>query len=415
MMDYDRAEHARYLSNNEELFGGRNHPEPDLTRAWVDMPAALPSGMFGAVLRWAETASIDDRPGRYTLTRAVPGGIWCNSDPLIMAVGRALEPEVSRLIGRRAWMSFGGINVHYRGVPTVRHRDMGFYRYLVSWPVAYDIDGGWPIHIERPATDGGVDVDRFDNASPRRALLFAGHDVQHWREPYPGQTAVSFFMRYTAFEGVRCHTQHEVDTLADAGVAELGGLPLSEEALALISPYCTSQRLVRPECGHLIFTELFSRDECREILRLRPDQVWPEWIAYRLRQVVADTGPAIIGGCAFAGHEHRLEIGLCTGSDRDDWHADLLGSPANRLRVVVCLSESGFGDLSFRETGPVRMRLGDAIIWPATREFKWRKSLPHLTALYGAPDDLLERTAARDGGRGQPPPACEPGSSGIRS
>ena len=73
MTAYDRAEHEAYTADLEEMFGGRNHPEPDLTRAWIDMRSALPRGLARRVRRWLAAASLHRRPGRYVLTRAAPG------------------------------------------------------------------------------------------------------------------------------------------------------------------------------------------------------------------------------------------------------------------------------------------------------------------------------------------------------
>lgn len=374
--------HQSYLTHNYELFQGENHPEADTTRAWIDMATALPGGMANRVKRYVDALDLNARPGLYPLTRAVPGGEWCNSDPLIMAVGRALEPEVSRLIGRRAWMSFGGINIHYRGVPTVRHRDMGFYRYLVSWPVICDTTDPWAIHIERPSPTGDAADDVFHNTSPARALLFAGHDVQHWRDPYPGGRAVSFFMRYTAYEPVRCHTQREVDTIADAGLREMSGIPLDGETLALITAECTSQRLAYPTAPYAI-------------LRGAVPDVERGNLARNVRRIVADTGPAIFRDCALAGHEHLLASGFCRSISDSDWVVDAASNPYARVRVIVGVRS----ELTVRVIAPDKAQ--QEIVLGRSDAAVIRADIPFfvtagecLTALYGLPPHLRGETHA---------------------
>ncbi len=284
---FHHEEQARYRASMEHLFGGENHPEANTFRSWIDMRAALGEGLFAKARRWAAEVPYEERPGTYVLSNSLPGGIWCNSEPAVVAIGRTLEPEVSRLLGRRAWISYAGLSVYFRGVPLVRHRDIGSgSKYLVSWPVLLDIEGGWPLHVERPDGDRTA-VDIFDNSSADRALMFAGHDVFHWRDPYPSDVGLLMYLRFTAFDLARTHTEAEIDRLADAGVAELDGRP-AEAPLDLIEARCTSQDLALANRPYLTVPGLFTAEECAMLRFVGGGGAWLQWVARRLRRAVSE-------------------------------------------------------------------------------------------------------------------------------
>ena len=393
--DYDKENHETWFQGQHRLFAGENHPEPNLFRWWVDMREILPANIYEAAVRWANNLSLEgmkSRPGLYTLDRASPGAKWANSDPIPTAIGRLVEPLMSDLAGRQLRVSYCGVTLYFNGVPIVRHRDVGFHTYLLTWPVAIDTDY-WPLHVEKPGVDGGVEVDEFNLVSPDRALIFAGHDVHHWRDPYPGQRGMIFHIRYTATE-IRQHTEEEIDGLFKAGMAELENGSLSQEALEFVSPFCTSQRTVTEERHHVVQPEMFSREECEAFLMagLHSWNLDVHGATARLRAFLRDTGPALRAGCAFGGHEHRMEIRLSRGHADLEWRRDVDDNPRHRTRIVVCLSE-GLG-LSFKDHGPIHLRTGDAVIFRSDREYRWPKSSPQLTAMYGLPEGFLERWRA---------------------
>ncbi len=367
---FDRDGQARYRGGMEHLFGGRNHPEADALREWVDMRAALGEDLFAKARRWAAAAAHDARPGTYVLSTSQPGGVWCNSEPAVAAVGRAMEPEVSRLLGRRAWLSYGGLIVHFRGVPVVRHRDIGSgSKYLLSWPAALDIEGGWPLYAERPE-GGRTVVDVLDHASAERALLFAGHDVHHWRGPYPGKVGRLMFCRYTAFDQARTHTEAEIDRLADAGLAELDGRP-ADVPRDLIQARCTSQDLALANRPCLTVPGLLTAEECATLRFAGGGGARLQWVARRLRRAVSEAAPVLIPGCAFAGHEVRLAGPLLLSAAG----IPLEPERGHRVYAALCL-ETGEATL-WRADAPARPRGGGRVIWAA----------------YGEPPSLRRRTA----------------------
>ena len=391
-MTFDRSAFQAYVGNMDELFGGANHPEADATREWIDVRTALPPGMYERVRCWAAALPYRSRPGSYPLSNSYPGGWWCNSEPVVAAVGRALEGEVSRVLGRRARLSYAGVLVTLAGVAMTRHRDIGSgSKYLLSWPAALDVDGEWPLHVERPSGGAGVDV--LDNSSADRALLFAGHDVHHWRPPYPGREGRMLFMRYSTFEPVRTHSSREIDLLADAGLDELDGRPRLGDVEHLMEAGCTSQRLAHEPRTHFLFPSLLSAGECRTVVDTKASGP-PSWLTGRLRRIVADATPGMISGCAFAGHEHRSAIGFARGAA--GWAVDLAESETNRVRVVVCLNPDNFTGITIEGHGPVTMQPGDALIFRSDVGYFWPPSPPQLTAVYGLPPDLVERSRERN-------------------
>lgn len=390
---FDHGEQARYRAGMEHLFGGENHPEANTFRSWIDMRAALGEDLFAKARRWAAAVPYEDRPGTYVLSNSLPGGIWCNSEPAVVAIGRTLEPEVSRLLGRRAWISYAGLSVYFRGVPLVRHRDIGSgSKYLVSWPVLLDIEGGWPLHVERPDGDRTA-VDIFDNSSADRALMFAGHDVHHWRGPYPGAAGLLMYLRFTAFDLARTHTEAEIDRLADAGVAELDGRP-AEAPLDLIEARCTSQDLALANRPYLTVPGLFTAEECAALRFAGGGGAWPQWVARRLRRAVSEAAPVLISGCAFAGAEIRLEgPALRPGPKGPDetWRLDLGGQESERRNRVGIAASLGRGRLEFGDRNVVVLEAGDAVLRRADIPYRWQQVDAVLEARYGEPEGLAAR------------------------
>ena len=393
----DPVDHERWKGDSFRLFEGKNHPHPDDTRAFIDMREVLSEELYNAAHRWAKRRAeegIEDRPGYYRMSRALAGGDTSNSDPVVMAVGKALEGEVSRIIGRRAWVTQASVCVYHHGVRTWRHRDVGYYRYFLAWPLVCDRVGDWPFYLER--TDGGVDV--LDNSQPDKALLIAGHDLHHWRDPYPGDKALAFFLRYTAYDKVRSHTPKEVDEISAVGWEELRGRSLNAEELESVKPRCTSQSLVNPESKIVMLPKVFTPEECDAILKT--DDM-PEWVTRRLYQVVKDTGPELRLGCGFAGHEHQLDIRFHAGDPPFTWRRDVDADKCNRTRVVVCLGAEGRQYIAFKDSHIKQrcfdeymqrnLQLGDVILWRSDVEYIWSPSNLHLTAMYGLPEGFLER------------------------
>lgn len=369
------------------LFGGENHPCPDETRAWIDMEAALGPNMFRSVLEWSKTVPVEEIAGFHRVTRAFWGGGVILSHPVVMAVGKALERKVSRAIGQPAYLSQALNVVVPRGVGAARHRDTAYCRYFVSWPLAFDCHEPWLFHLERQGEDGQVEVDRFDNSDPRRALVFSGHDVHHWRDPYPGKRMVFFFMRYSTASQVRGYTREQVNDAAALGLEELAGRAVNPGSVIDATPEYQGHRSTSPEEEMIVLPALFSPEDCRGLMHHGDTD---DWVSRRLYTAIKDTGPKLRTGCGLAGHEHQMDIALSRGN-ASTWRRDIDDNPRHRTRLVVCLDPDGFQELSFRGQDRIRLELGDAMIWRSDREYRWPRSSPHLTAVYGLPEGFLER------------------------
>ena len=75
---------------------------------------------------------------------------------------------------------------------------------------------------------------------------------------------------------------------------------------------------------------------------------------------------------------------------------DLAESETNRVRVVVCLNPDNFTGITIEGHGLVPMQPGDALIFRSDVGYLWPPSPPQLTAVYGLPPDLVERSRERN-------------------
>ena len=397
---YNEEAHSDYQAYLGEKFGYGNNPEANTRRHWIDMPAALGPDLFRKVQEWVRSRPFDDRPGAWIDSSSHPRALWSIGEPVGMAIGQHLEPIVSAALGMQAHISYCGVTEHSHGVPCVRHRDVNRgSKFLLSWPIDLDIEKGtWPLHIER--VDDGVDAE--DNTDPEKALLFSGHDVWHWRDPYPGQRGRLLFMRYSVCKEIRMFSGLEVAQLATEGWRELC-TGISRPPDGVIKPMCNflSEDASR---DHYVIPEVFTPAEVESILdqmRSHPEVHQPttrkgtRWVQHTLgeldfdfawwksRECARAAAPALISECPYLwDYVSKADFTLSEYLEGDShvWHSDFLeAEEAERLgrsvnwsqravTTVILLHRSDIGgrlefqdlDIDDTETKP-----GDAIVFPS--------------------------------------------------
>jgi hypothetical protein len=114
-------------------------------------------------------------------------------------------PAVERIVERELVPSFAFWRIYGPGSQLVRHTDRPACEISVSVAVHSEpAEQVWPLWLE--------DVDGAAHAvalRPGAGLLYQGHKLPHWREPFTGEAAYQVFLFYVIKDGVFAEHAHD--------------------------------------------------------------------------------------------------------------------------------------------------------------------------------------------------------------
>lgn len=97
---------------------------------------------------------------------------------------------VSEALGGRYLPSFSYSRAYKKDSSLLRHVDRKGCEVAVSIPLSIDKNNPWPLYVSLDKNANGTPI----HLNIGDALIYKGHEVFHWREPYQGSEQVQLFM-----------------------------------------------------------------------------------------------------------------------------------------------------------------------------------------------------------------------------
>lgn len=135
------------------------------------------------------------RSSRVQSDLTVPGTPAAYRDPLMEKVLWDLLPRLEGVSGRRLHPTYSYFRVYKQGDALHKHTDRPACEISLSLCLGYEPSETWPLFVEGPK---GVVEARLE---PGDGLLYKGIECAHWRERFPGQSAVQAFFHYVDQSG----------------------------------------------------------------------------------------------------------------------------------------------------------------------------------------------------------------------
>src|SRR5262249_37153077 len=126
---------------------------------------------------------------------------------------QSLCPLVSETTACSLLPAYSYVRVYCRGAVLTRHIDRPSCEVSVTLTVKADSPSAWPIFLAVDEKTIRVELHEGD------ALVYRGHDLPHWREPFEGHRQIQVFLHYI------CEGGPHMEYLFD----KRGGLRLSSD------------------------------------------------------------------------------------------------------------------------------------------------------------------------------------------
>lgn len=121
-------------------------------------------------------------------------------DPLLEFMLEKLTPKIGETIGCEVWPSLSFYYVYHHGNRLQPHIDRSSCQWVASLCIGADpafktSTESWPLILKNQDESIKVNLQYGD------ILLFKGHEIEHWREPFTGQWFVSAIFAFVEKEG----------------------------------------------------------------------------------------------------------------------------------------------------------------------------------------------------------------------
>ena len=121
----------------------------------------------------------------------IPGTYTHYADLVMETLLMGLRPKMEKESGYKLHETYSYARLYKRGDILHRHKD----RYSCEVSTTLNLGGDpWPIYLEPSGKEGraGIKVD----LAPGDMLMYAGCDLEHWRDPFAGERCAQVFLHY---------------------------------------------------------------------------------------------------------------------------------------------------------------------------------------------------------------------------
>lgn len=120
----------------------------------------------------------------------VPGTPAGYGHPCMERLLQQLVPTVSAATGRALFPTYSYFRVYRRGDVLPRHVDRPACEISVSLSLGYVGATDWPLWLHGAAGTAAASL------APGDGVIYKGIELEHWREPYTGESAAQVFLHY---------------------------------------------------------------------------------------------------------------------------------------------------------------------------------------------------------------------------
>ncbi|MEY2879752.1 MAG: hypothetical protein RLZZ15_2132 [Verrucomicrobiota bacterium] len=161
-------------------------------RGWVVLPAGLPAGSLKMLEAYALNFA---KHGESTGDRLVPGTPAGYGHPCMERILLQLAPTIAAATKRAVWPTYSYFRAYRRGDVLPRHRDRPACELSFSLSLGYRGAEDWPLCVKGPEGEAAASL------RPGEGVLYKGTEIEHWREPFTGDSAAQVFLHYVDQHG----------------------------------------------------------------------------------------------------------------------------------------------------------------------------------------------------------------------
>jgi hypothetical protein len=117
-------------------------------------------------------------------------------DPAFDMVMAMSAPDLGKIVEKKLISQYTYARIYKHGSVLLKHDDRPECQYSVTLSLGGEYEKPWPIWIkDYDGKSHEVSLDEGD------MLIYAGHDLEHWREKFEGNTQYQLFMHYVDGDG----------------------------------------------------------------------------------------------------------------------------------------------------------------------------------------------------------------------
>ena len=106
-----------------------------------------------------------------------------------------LQPKIERITGKQLYPTYSYARIYYNGAELVRHKDRPACEYSASICIENDVQP-WSFFMED--LDGKAEA---VDLHPGDMIVYLGHTLHHWREPFTLNKQIQAFIHYVDQNG----------------------------------------------------------------------------------------------------------------------------------------------------------------------------------------------------------------------
>lgn len=115
-----------------------------------------------------------------------------------------LQPLIENAVGCKVYPTFSYARFCYNGAELKKHTDRSSGEFVVSLNINKKNNINWPIYFkDKNNQEIGFELD------PGDLIVYKGHELEHWREPYQGEEVLQVFLMYVDVNGPFNHLKYD--------------------------------------------------------------------------------------------------------------------------------------------------------------------------------------------------------------
>lgn len=119
-----------------------------------------------------------------------------------------IKDIVESVIGEEVYPTYSYSRIYCKGAEMKKHVDRSSSEFSVSCCIDVDTTvPNWPLGVE--TKNGIINVEQ----EPGDIIIYKGHELPHWREPYHGHEHINAFMFYVRANGPRKELKYDTRKL----------------------------------------------------------------------------------------------------------------------------------------------------------------------------------------------------------
>lgn len=156
-------------------------------RGYALLKGVLPSGALQMLHHYCLSYAKGEHAATDALVPGTPAGY---GHPCMERILLQIVPLIENATGRTVFPTYSYFRVYRRGDVLPRHVDRPACEISLSLCIGYTGTDDWPLWLRGPKGDASVSL------RPGEGVAYKGTELEHWREPFAGESAAQVFLHY---------------------------------------------------------------------------------------------------------------------------------------------------------------------------------------------------------------------------